>query len=299
MSLNYRLLGKTKLRVSEIGFGAWAIGGHSDVWGYGPTIDRISMKAVETALELGCNFFDTADCYGTGRSENILGSILSSNRFQVIITTKSGFDFYHGPIRVNFHPAYIRFAVHQSLQRLKTDYLDVFLLHNPPRHVLTDDLLVNELEKLRRSGAVRYIGVSVADLAAGYDAVNAGWPEVIQVAYNMLDAAAGIHLIPLAKEKGIGIIAREPLANGFLTGKFSCQVTNFAPGDIRRLWPPDLVNRIIHEVKMLGSYRRNGETPSQLALRFILESPGVSTAICGCKTPAQVNDNFKALKGFD
>ena len=127
----YRKLGTTGISVSELGFGAWAIGGSRYEWSYGPTDDSQSLAAIDAALEFGCTMFDTADIYGRGHSERLLGKKLHGRRSSLVIADKVGFDFYHGVTRSNFHPAYLRFALHQSLRRLQTDYLDLLLLHNP------------------------------------------------------------------------------------------------------------------------------------------------------------------------
>lgn len=289
-----RKLGQTGETLSEIGFGAWAIGGNSRIPGYGPTNDRISIKAIHQALDLGCTFFDTADCYGQGHSERILGRVVASHRSDVIISTKAGINFYHGPVTQNFHRDYIRFAVYQSLRRLKSDYIDILLLHNPPSDVLYRDDLIELLQKLKQAGHIRFIGISAANISGAIDAYRAGWPEVIQVTYNILAPEAEDYLLPLAESKKIGIIAREPLANGFLTGKYLQYPVSFPPGDIRRSWPLQTVVQIIRQVKMIKPYCRKGETLAQLAIRFVLESKGISSVICGCKTPAQVRENFRA-----
>src|SRR5712692_10081732 len=159
--MNYRVLGKTGLKVSEVGFGAWAIGGDTFGNSYGPTDDKVSLSAIRTALDLGCNFFDTADVYGHGHSEELLGEALEGIRQSVIVATKVGGNFYNrdvnpllvsrisgalgrplaeapldAPLPVthdaNFSPGYVRFAVEQSLRRLRTDHIDLLQLHSPP-----------------------------------------------------------------------------------------------------------------------------------------------------------------------
>src|SRR5437763_865915 len=131
-----RILGRTGLKVSEIGFGAWAIGGNAHGNSYGPTDDAESVAAVRRAIELGVNFVDTADVYGWGHSEEILGEALQNRRDDVHIATKVGGDFYHGGVRMNFDPGYIAFALERSLKRLRTDHVDVYQLHNPPAEMI-------------------------------------------------------------------------------------------------------------------------------------------------------------------
>jgi aryl-alcohol dehydrogenase-like predicted oxidoreductase len=291
MKSGYRTLGRTGASVFERGFGAWAIGGNRSGWGYGPTDDKNSIGAIKAALDAGCNFFDTADSYGNGHSETLLGEALNSRRSDGIIATKVGFDFYHQIPVQNFHPAYLRFALHQSLRRLATDYVDLYQLHNPPPAVLFDADVIEALERLRAQGKVRWIGVSSATVEHAIEAIRADWPETIQVPYNMLAVEAERELFRLASARGVGVIAREPLANGFLSGKYGVQ-SRFLADDMRSQWPFEMVREIVDRVEAIKPYRREQETLAQLALRFVLESSSVSVAICGCKTESQVKENF-------
>lgn len=287
----YRVLGKTGFSVFEIGFGAWAIGGNQNSLGYGSTDDRSSMRAVNKALDLGCNFFDTADWYGHGHSESLLGKALQNQRKSVYIATKVGLDFYHGEVQQNYHPAYIRFALHESLRRLNTDYVDLYQLHNPPPEVFFFPDIVETLERLREQGKIRSIGVSVATIQDGIEAIHSGWPESIQIPYNMLNTEAEVEAFPLAQANQIGIIAREPLANGFLTGKYSVS-SRFQQYDIRGFWSAETLQSILSQVELIRPYCRPEETMAQLAIRFVLERPSVSVVICGCKNANQVEENY-------
>src|SRR2546425_1312664 len=161
--MKYRTLGKTGLKVSEVGFGAWAIGGNDYGNSYGPTDDKVSLAAVERAFELGCNFYDTADVYGHGHSEELLGQALKEHRNDVILATKVGGDFYHDPPRMNFNPDYLEFASTKSCERLQTDHLDLYQLHNPPIQLLKNGKIFEGLEKLKDSGRIRHYGVSIHD----------------------------------------------------------------------------------------------------------------------------------------
>jgi aryl-alcohol dehydrogenase-like predicted oxidoreductase len=287
-----RVLGRTGARVSELGFGAWPIGGDRFEWSYGATDDRTSMRAVAAALDHGCNFFDTADWYGQGHSETLLGKGLRSRRHEIVLATKGGLDFYHGETRRNFEPAYLRFALHQSLRRLRTDYVDVYQLHNPPPEYLRRHDVVAELEALRSAGYIRWIGVSAESPAEAVLAVEAAWLDTIQVTYNFLAPEAAVTLFPLAAAHGVGIIAREPLANGFLTGKYGPS-SRFQDGDFRGLAHFDPTRQQIEQVlATMRRYCREGESLAQFALRFALEPREVSVVICGCKNAAQVEENF-------
>src|SRR5207245_2443709 len=151
--MNTRILGRTGLKVSEIGFGAWAIGGNAHGNSYGPTEDGTSIAALRRAVDLGVNFIDTADVYGWGHSEEVIGEALVGRRDDVHLATKVGGDFYHGGVRMNFDDGYIAFALERSLKRLRTDHVDVYQLHNPPAELMCDPAAVDGRGTGRRGGA--------------------------------------------------------------------------------------------------------------------------------------------------
>src|SRR5262249_26859190 len=159
--MNYRILGRTGLKTSEVGFGAWAIGGNEYGNSYGPTNDDASISAIKTALDLGCNFFDTADVYGHGHSEELVGNTLEGNRDNVIIATKVGGDFYHEPPGLNFLPEYLDYALRKSCERLRTRYIDVYQLHTPPLDVIKHHEIFKTLQNFQLAGRIRHYGVSI------------------------------------------------------------------------------------------------------------------------------------------
>lgn len=292
--MRYRRLGQTDLQVSEIGFGAWAIGGNKHGHSYGPAEQGESLAAIRRAFELGCTFFDTADIYGHGLSEKLLHQALQSHRHECVIATKVGNDFYHGPFRKNFDPDYIRFAVEKSLQRLQTDYIDLYQFHNPPLMMLERGEHYEILEALKAEGKIRYYGVSVHDAYEGMMAIETGKPDVIQVVYNLLRQDAREELFPLAAERDVGVIAREPLASGMLTGKYRPDST-FVEGDIRAEWPQEYLafqTQLVDKLRFLAVDEQR--TLAQAALRFVLDEDAVSVTIPGAKTAAQVDENAAA-----
>jgi aryl-alcohol dehydrogenase-like predicted oxidoreductase len=291
--MKYRVLGNTGLKVSEIGFGAWAIGGNAFGNSYGPTDDKTSLEAVRKALDLGCNFFDTADAYGHGHSEELLGQALKGRRDDVIIATKVGGDFYHDPPRMNFTSDYLSFALSKSCERLQTDHVDLYQLHNPPVQLLKDGKIFAALEKLRGSGRILQYGVSIHDPQEGIAAMKLGKPSAIQVVFNVLRQEAKNQLLQSAKENGVAIIAREPLANGFLTGKFNADST-FPPGDIRYNFPRNYFHGMLGAAKQLQFLATNNRTLAEASIRFVLDHRDVSTVIPGVKTPQQAEENLKS-----
>ncbi|NWJ47776.1 MAG: aldo/keto reductase [Chloroflexi bacterium] len=297
--MKYKTLGRTGLVVSEIGFGTWAIGGNDHGNSYGPTDDETSTKAIAKALELGCNFFDTADVYGYGHSETVLGQGLKAagKLNDVIIATTVGGNFYSGKIVVDFSRAYIRKAIQESLKRLQRDYIDLYQLHNPSRPVIEDGQVFEVLDELKKEGLIRHYGVSNHSVQEGIACIKSGKPATLQLVYNLTSMIQSENpadqLFPLAKENNIGIIAREPLASGFLTGKQQ-RDTHYEKGDIRASWPGNYRTYKINLAQKLMFLQNKERTMTQAALRFVLDEPAISTMIVGVKTPQQAIENFAA-----
>lgn len=292
--MNRRTLGRTGLSVSEIGFGAWAIGGNAFGNSYGPTDDGESQRAIRKAFDLGCNFFDTADVYGHGHSEELLGAALHDVRDQVNIATKVGGNFYDHDIHMDFTPAYLRFAVERSLGRLRTDRIDLLQLHNPPINLISAMETYEPLEAMKREGLIRFYGVSVHPPEEGLAAVQATMPDTVQIVYNLARREAEDTFLPTAQAANVGVIAREPLANGFLAGRYHPEST-WERGDIRSRMPRPYVTQLAalgQRVRELAG--KSGMTAAQLALKFVLDRPEVACAIVGMKTVQHVEENLNA-----
>ena len=319
--MNRRLLGRTDLAVSEVGFGAWGIGGNQFGNSYGPTDDAESKRAIHRALDLGCNFFDTADVYGHGHSEEILGETLAGMRQQVVIATKIGGNFYNrdvhpllrdriaqamgvpyerippdAPVPVthdaDFTPAYVRFALAMCFKRLRTDYVDLLQLHNPPLQQIGATETYGVLEDLKKEGLIRAYGVSVHSPEEGVAAIQSTMPDTVQLVYNLARRDPEGAFFPAARAANIGVIAREPLANGLLAGRYLASST-WDKGDIRARMPQQYVTQLTtlgQRVRDLAG--RAGCTAAQLALKFVLDNPAVSTVIVGTKTAGQADENF-------
>ena len=320
-----RPLGRTGLIVSEVGFGAWAIGGNRYGNSYGPTDDAASCAAIHEALDGGCTFFDTADVYGHGHSERLLGEVLAERRLRdrVVIATKGGGNFYNREVdaqigrqfaehsgrsldefapdavlpfthRLDFDPDYIRFAVEQSLRRLQSEVIDLYQLHNPSLEQIADGGVFDVLDDLKRAGKIRCYGVSIHAPAEGLAAVAGGRCDTIQVVFNLFSQDAAQQLFPAAQAVNVAIIAREPLANGLLSGKYDA-ADDFADGDMRARWPAHYRRARIETAAWLRDRLATPErTLAQAALRFVLDQPAVSVVIPGAKTVQQVAQNLAA-----
>ncbi|MGN6182685.1 MAG: aldo/keto reductase [Thermoanaerobaculia bacterium] len=298
--MHYRKLGTTDITVSEIGFGAWAIGGSTDAGGtpvgWGKTNDDDSLAAIRRARELGVTFFDTADSYGFGRSESLLGIVLSRRRSEVVIATKVG--VVRGPdgrLTKDFSARHITQAVDGSLRRLRTDYIDLYQLHNPSLDDLRHDEIHETMDRLQETGKIRFWGVSVSTPEDGIAIINKNWGYALQVLYNVLNQAPAKELFPLAKQKGYGIIARVPLASGLMSGKFRPD-TVFPKDDVRQnfLTPKrleEVIPRVDEAKSIIGGSARS---LAEAALRFTLADDAVSTTIPGARNVRQVEMNAAA-----
>ena len=289
-TMKYRMLGKTGLRVSVIGLGTMVHAGH-----FGPMKDEESLGAIETALELGVNFIDTSDAYGAGYSETLLGNALKGRREKVILATKGG-NVMTGPNRGQrvFEPDYISRVMDESLQRLGTDYIDLYQLHNPTVEVIEKGEVWSVLERAKQAGKIRHYGVSINSMEEGIAAVKDGRAETIQVEYNLLAQEPAEKIFLLAEQANVGIIARVPLRRGILTGKMSlADETRFQGEDVRarsfkgeafakELAKADQLRFLVH-----GKVR----TFVQAALAFCIAHPAVSITIPGARNSAQMGEN--------
>ena len=280
-----RLLGKTGIEVSEIGFGAWQLGNEKD---WGKMTDEEAIHLVERALDEDCTFFDTAPNYGFGKSEELIGKAVKGKRDQVVISSKGG---HHSNGELNFEPEQLRLSVESSLRRLQTDYLDCLLLHNPPFSTLTNESAQFELlEQLKAEGKIRAYGASVDTGKEVDELIKHTDSQVIEVMFNVFHQEPA-ESIKLAHQQGVGIIAKIPLDSGWLTGKYNERSTFTG---IRGRWTEaqiqqraDLVGKVRH---VLGEDR----SMVQAALQYILSFEEVSTTIPGARNLTQLQHNLSA-----
>jgi aryl-alcohol dehydrogenase-like predicted oxidoreductase len=293
--MKYRALGRTGLTVSEIGFGAWGIGGRTvGQTSYGETDDRTSLAALARAAECGITFFDTSSAYGNGHSEELLRQAFASNRHGVVIATKAGYEAWDRP--PDFSPAAVVASAESSLKRLGTDYIDLFQLHNAPLDALEAGGLVEALSKLTKSGKIRAWGMSAKSPADALAALRSFDVPAVQANFNMMDVrAVGCGLLEEIGRRGAAFIGRTPLCFGFLSGTISRE-TVFPPGDHRLGWSrAQLENWIDGAGELLKAVGASpGSAGAQSALRFCLSFPAISTVIPGILTPEEANENARA-----
>jgi aryl-alcohol dehydrogenase-like predicted oxidoreductase len=297
--VKYRRLGKSELEVSTVSMGCWAIGG-----AWGSVSDADSMKALHAAVDAGVNFFDTADVYGDGRSERLVGRLLAERPERLFVATKAG-------RRLDPHVAdgYSRdnltAFLERSLKELRMERVDLLQLHCPPTEVYYTPEVFGVLDDLKQAGKLREYGVSVERVEEGLKALEYPGVRSIQIIYNIFRQRPADRLLHLAKERGVGVLARVPLASGLLTGKLD-KDSSFADDDHRNFnregqafdvgetfagVPYEVGLQAAHDLKELVV---EGTTLTQLALRWILQNDGVTCAIPGGKRPDQVAENCAA-----
>jgi aryl-alcohol dehydrogenase-like predicted oxidoreductase len=304
--MQYRILGSTGLKVSEIGLGTWQIGGAFTFGGkqigWSGMDDRTSKEILKTALDCGINFFDTADVYGRCHSEELIGEFLANigpnRRAEIILSSKMGNrELENGEWVKDFSPEWIKRSVEGSLMRLRTETIDVYHLHSPGADWQYTGEIVDALEAIRKEGKIRYYGVSLIPPGRcmkpsdqGMTVISSGrCCDFFQVVYNILEREAEEDFLPECESRKLGVIVRVPLQSGFLSGKYTVD-TRFPPDDVRHTWyPPERIKEQVEEVAKL-SFLTEGKdrTMAQTALQFCLAQPAVSTVIAGARRPEQV-----------
>ena len=297
--MKYRELGRTGWKISEISFGAWAIGG---TWG--TVDDRESLAALHAALDGGVNFFDTADVYGDGHSERLLAKLKKERKDKFYIATKAG-------RRLNPHTAEgynrrnLTAFVERSLKNLRADAIDLLQLHSAPTAVYYMPEVFGVLDDLVTAGKIRHYGVSVEKVEEALKAIEFPGVQSVQIIFNILRQRPAELFFPEARRRRVGILARLPLASGLLSGKLT-RTSTFARDDHRSFNRHgeafdrgETFSGVDYEtglelVEQLRPLAPAGLTMPQLALRWILEFPAVTCAIPGAKRLGQVQENVAA-----
>lgn len=297
--LHYRPLGSTGITVSAIGFGAWGIGGCTPgATSYGETDDRESLRALNAAFDGGITFYDTSSVYGDGHSEELIGECFDGRRGDVVIATKAGItSSYRG---YDFSPAALRASLEGSLRRLRSDYVDVFQLHNgSPEIVMGGPEVAELMQRLVAEGKVRCWGISTFSPEDALALVDVAGVGCFQVNCNLLDwRAVDTGLPGSAARRGIGIIARTPLAAGFLAGAVA-EDTVFAANDHRSRWQRERIATWVEAARSVAEAAGvpdNAAKRAALALRFCLSVEGVATVIPGMLTRSEVQASVAACE---
>jgi aryl-alcohol dehydrogenase-like predicted oxidoreductase len=292
--LNFRKFGRSDLEVSEIGIGLWAAG--SDQWG--KTDDQEILDAIDYALEQGVNFFDTADVYGSGHSEELLGQAMQGRRERFVLATKIGWTGFDGEKGQSAYTTVDKLVagVEQNLKRLQTDYIDIMQSHINFREP-TLEVFLEGFQKLQRDGKVRLYGVSTSDFEYLKAFNHDGGCSSLQIDYSILNRTAEEEILPYCQEQGIGVIVRGALAMGILAGKFTPE-TRFGDDDFRQRWHtnPEEYQVFLDDLEKVEALRSlsNGRSLAQLSLQFVLAHPAVSTVIPGVKNVSQTDANLQA-----
>jgi aryl-alcohol dehydrogenase-like predicted oxidoreductase len=293
--MKYRKLGKTGLRVSVVGVGAWQFGGE-----WGRTYEQHDVDAIlGRAKELGINLIDTAECYGDHLSESLIGESIQGSREDWIVATKFGHHFHRPFERTDvFDSKSVVQQLELSLRALKTDYIDLYQFHSGPDSSFDQDDLWETLQKQVQAGKIRHLGISIGSnenihqtsLATEVKA------EVIQVVYNRLERQPEDKVFPSCINQNLGVLARVPLASGFLSGKYK-PGAKFAANDVRSRWDSAKLDKYMKEVEII----RRDEVPlgtdmAAWSLAWCLKHPAVTSVIPGCKDPAQIEANAAAVE---
>jgi len=286
--MKYRKLGKSNLKVSEIGFGAWAIA--LDWWGGKKIDDQDAIKMLKRAYDLGINFYETADIYGNGKSEKLISQAFKGmNREELVYSTKWGYDIYsskqvgHNEIPQKHDTDFLQYALQKSMDRLQADYIDVYSLHNPKMSAIQNDSIFQSLDSLISDGKIRSYGVALGPaigwMEEGLLATRTRNITCLQTVYNILEQDPGRAFFDAACQNDVGIIVRVPDASGILTGKVKADTTfdkNDHRGNRKREWILDALQKV---EKMRNIAESKGLNITELAFKFILSQREISVVL--------------------
>lgn len=284
--MKYRTLGKSGIKVSEIGFGAWTLG--LDWWGKKIGDDE-AISMLKRAYDLGINFFETADMYGKGKSEKLIAQAFKDMRNEVVYSTKWGYDMYsaeqvgHSELPQKHNTEFLQFALGQSLDRLKTDYIDVYSLHNPKMDAVRNDGLFSALGDLVKKGAIRSHGAALGPAIGwkdeGLEAIRNRDITCLQTVYNILEQDPGRDFMKEAERHDIGIMVRVPDASGLLTGKVNSE-TKFDKNDHRSFRKQEFIMEAMQKIENMKPVANSkGWNITELAIKFILSQKQISVVL--------------------
>jgi aryl-alcohol dehydrogenase-like predicted oxidoreductase len=302
--MNFNKLGKTDIKVSELGFGAWSIA--LDWWGKKIEEDE-AKRMLKKAYDLGINFFETGDMYGKGKSEKIIGEVFKDMRKEVIISTKYGYDFSnveqigHSELPQSFEKEFTKKALRDSLERLQTDYLDMYGLHNPKLNHIRDDSIFNLMDEFIKEGKINTyqvaLGPAIGWTQEGLESMDRTNISAVQTVYNILEQTPGNELMAKAVEKNVGILVRVPEASGILTGKVTAD-TKIDEKDHRSVRKGEWVKASLQKVEQLRPIaERNELTITELAMKFIMSKEGFTSVFPTVTSEEEIINYVEMTKG--
>jgi len=292
--MKYRRLGQTEMKVSVIGIGTWQLGGE-----WGKNFQQAEVDAmIGKGAEMGINLIDTAECYGDHLSEKLIGNAINGRRQKWIIATKFGHKFMPNFERENlFEPAQVQKQLEDSLKALRTDYIDLYQFHSGTDEMFDTPGLWEMLQKQVEAGKIRHLGISISKKHGSFYQVEKAsdlGAVAIQVVYNRVDRRPEEKIFDSCIRQNLAVLARVPLASGFLSGKYS-EDSKFAGTDVRSSWhDQDEWQEIYREVASFKNEVPRDVPMAHWALAFCLQHPAVTCVIPGCKTVEQVESNALA-----
>jgi len=300
--MKYRQMPRTDLTLSEVGFGVWTLG--TNWWGRIEDAEKTAL--LENAVELGINFFDTADAYGDGYGEEILATVLGHRRNDIIIATKFGYDIYDPTPRVGhqerpqkFDKEFVTYACEQSLRRLKTDHIDLYQVHNPRGDSLERDELFETLEQLQFDGKIRYFGVALGPdigwFEEGETSMRNRHVDSLQIIYSILEQEPAKDFFPIARENEVGLLSRVPHASNTLTGEF-IEIPNFDENDHRAHRRAEWLREAIQKVDRVRFLElEEARSMAQSAIQFVLKKPEIVSVLPNFTKKAELNEYTAAV----
>ncbi|MFQ5476673.1 MAG: aldo/keto reductase [Nitrosopumilus sp.] len=284
--MNYNKLGKTDIKISEVGFGTWALA--LDWWGKKIEEDE-AKRMLKKAYDVGINFFETGDLYGKGKSERLIGEVFKDMRDEIVISTKYGYDFSeveqigHTELPQRFDEDFTRMALRNSLERLQTDHVDMYGLHNPKLKNIRDDSIFNVLDSFVADGSIKTyqvaLGPAIGWTQEGLEAMERPNVSAVQTVYNILEQTPGNELMRRAVEKDVGILVRVPEASGILTGKVNAD-TKFDDNDHRAVRKREWLKASLEKVEQIKPIAaRYGLNITEFAMKFMMTKKGFASVL--------------------
>jgi len=302
--LRYNKLGKTDIKVSELGFGAWSIA--LDWWGK-KIEEEEAKRMLKKAYDLGINFFETGDMYGKGKSEKLIGEVFKDMRNEIVISTKYGYDFSeveqigHSELPQKFDEAFTKKALKNSLERLQTDHLDMYGLHNPKLRHIRDNSIFDVLDRFIADESIKTyqvaLGPAIGWTQEGLEAMDRPNVSAVQTVYNIIEQTPGNELMRKAEEKNVGILVRVPEASGILTGKVNAD-TKIDEKDHRSVRKGEWIKESLEKVEQLKPVaQRNGLTITELAMKFIMSKKGFASVFPTVISEEEITNYVEMTKG--